>query len=161
MGTFFKRNIIPQLLPKCLSCIWYKYQGIKVGEGTEIRRQCFFDYGEVIIGKKVFINVKCEFHAGKAKIFIGDKVQLAMGVCLCCHTHKIKESSARAQETIYEDITIGDGSWLGARVIVLPGVNIGKGCVIAAGSVVIENCEDNWLYAGIPAKKIKFLGGNN
>lgn len=43
----------------------------------------------------------------------------------------------------------------------LPGVNIGKGCVIAAGSVVIENCEDNWLYAGIPAKKIKFLGGNN
>lgn len=160
MGTFFKRNIVPQLLPSRLLCMYYQCQGIRVGGGTEIRRQCFFDYGKVSIGERCFINVKCEFHAGIAKISIGDKVQLAMGVCLCCHTHEINGSSARAQETIYGDITIGDGSWLGARVTVLPNVTIGKGCVIAAGSVVIKDCEDNWLYAGVPARKVKFLGDN-
>lgn len=40
----------------------------------------------------------------------------------------------------------------------LPGVSIGDGCIVAAGSVVISDCEENYLYAGNPAKKKRYLG---
>ena len=49
-------------------------------------------------------------------------------------------------------MTIGDGCWLGGNVAVLPGVSIGSGCVIAAGSIVTADCEPDCLYAGIPAQ---------
>lgn len=54
-------------------------------------------------------------------------------------------------------ITIEDGCWIGASVTILPGVRIGKGCVIAAGAVVTHDVEDNTLVGGVPAKVIKEL----
>ena len=57
-----------------------------------------------------------------------------------------------------EPVNIGAGSWLGANVTVLPGVNIGNGAVVAAGSVVIRDCVSHGLYAGVPAKLVKVLG---
>ena len=53
---------------------------------------------------------------------------------------------------------IGDGSWLGQNVSVIAGVTIGAGCMIAAGAVVVSDCEPNGLYAGVPARRIKNLG---
>ncbi|EHM32411.1 Putative acetyltransferase [Enterococcus faecium E4453] len=54
-------------------------------------------------------------------------------------------------------IVIEDGSWIGANVTVIPGVTIHKGAIVAAGSVVVKDCEENALYAGVPAKKIRNL----
>lgn len=54
-------------------------------------------------------------------------------------------------------IHIGDGTWVGMGVSILPGVIVGSGCVVAAGSVVTCDLEDDCLYAGVPAKKIKKL----
>lgn len=54
---------------------------------------------------------------------------------------------------------MGTGVWIGANVTVLPEVTIGNGCVIAAGSVVTSDCEDNCLYAGNPARKKRLLEG--
>ena len=48
-------------------------------------------------------------------------------------------------------IVIGDNCWFGANVSVMPGVTIGSGCVIAAGSVVTEDVPDNSMVAGVPA----------
>ena len=48
-------------------------------------------------------------------------------------------------------ITVGDNCWFGANVSVMPGVTIGSGCVIAAGSVVTEDVPDNSMAAGVPA----------
>ncbi|MGE9905782.1 DapH/DapD/GlmU-related protein [Streptococcus alactolyticus] len=50
---------------------------------------------------------------------------------------------------------MGDGCWIGADVIILPGVTIGRGCVIVAGSVVIKDVEPNSLY--VSQHKIKKL----
>ena len=55
-------------------------------------------------------------------------------------------------------ITVGDNCWFGANVSVMPGVTIGSGCVIAAGSVVTEDVPDDSMVAGVPAvvkKKIE------
>jgi len=54
-------------------------------------------------------------------------------------------------------VTIGNGCWICTRAIILPGVKIGDGCIIAAGSVVTEDCEPNYLYAGVPVVKIRYL----
>jgi maltose O-acetyltransferase len=66
-------------------------------------------------------------------------------------------SDCRARDLKSAPIVIKSGTWIGARVIVLPGVTIGAGCIIAAGAVVTRNCEPNWLYAGVPARKSKQL----
>lgn len=85
-----------------------------------------------------------------------------MGVSLITHTHEIGDSHRRASpKTIYKSIRIEEGCWLGANVIVLPGVTIGKGTIIAAGAVVIRDCEPNSLYAGVLAKLIKRLYSEN
>jgi acetyltransferase-like isoleucine patch superfamily enzyme len=55
-----------------------------------------------------------------------------------------------------DDISIGSDVWIGTKVTVLPGVNIGHGCVIGANSVVTKNCEPYGIYAGNPAKFIRF-----
>lgn len=51
--------------------------------------------------------------------------------------------------------TIGDDVWVGYGSIIMSGVIIGNGCIVAAGSVVTRNLEPYWIYAGIPAKKIR------
>jgi maltose O-acetyltransferase len=54
-------------------------------------------------------------------------------------------------------VSVGNGSWLGTGVTVLPGVTIGEGCVIAAGAVVTADCAPDGLYAGVPARRIRDL----
>ena len=80
-----------------------------------------------------------------------------MNTCFICLSHFIGDSNKRAGKNIYSNIHVGKGSWIGANVTVLPGVSIGNGCIVAAGSVVISDCEDNCLYAGNPAKKKRYL----
>lgn len=55
-----------------------------------------------------------------------------------------------------EKVTIGDDVWIGARVIILPGVTIGKGVILAAGAVVTKDIPDYAVVGGIPGKIIKF-----
>lgn len=82
---------------------------------------------------------------------------MGFNVVFCLVSHKIGESGQRAGKRIAGDIHIGDGSWIGANVTILPNVTIGKGCVVAAGSLVNKDCLDNCMYAGVPAKRIKAL----
>jgi maltose O-acetyltransferase len=53
------------------------------------------------------------------------------------------------------NVEIGDRVWLGARAMVLPGVTVGDGCVVAAGAVVTRDCEPDGVYAGVPARRIR------
>ena len=57
----------------------------------------------------------------------------------------------------YRKIQIGNGVWIGSNAVILPGVTIGDGVVIAAGSVVNRDCDANSFYAGTPAKYVRTL----
>lgn len=144
---------------KIMNCLCRKL-GVKVGDNTRIRSGAEFNLPNVEIGNNVFINYRCQFNTGwdgDAKITISDNVYVAMDVSFICVSHKIGTSECRAGTGTYEDIFVGPGAWIGARSTILPGVRIGGGVVIGAGSVVANDCDPNCLYAGVPAKKIKEL----
>ncbi|WP_354500203.1 acyltransferase [Mycetocola sp. 2940] len=98
----------------------------------------------------MFINYGCFFDLA-APTVIGARASLGFEVMLLTSTHKMGPPSKRAGDSDAKSITIGEGAWIGARATIMPGVNVGSGCVIAAGSVVVSDCEPDSLYAGIPA----------
>lgn len=136
-----------------------KVLGLSV-KTNKIRAKCYFDSTNIEIGNNTFVNYFCQFYPSgvpDGKITIGDNCQIAMNVNFCAITHRIGDMSQRATENEYYPINVGDGCWIGANSVILPGVTIGDGCIIAAGSVVNKDCKPNGLYAGVPAKKIKDL----
>ena len=121
-----------------------------------IRPGCFFAGRNVSFGPGTFVNYRCYFD-GSAPIRIGSRCSLGMEVLFCTSTHVIGTSAERAGAPDPRPITVGDGCWIGARSVILPGVTIGEGCIIAAGAVVNKDCAPNGMYAGVPARRIKDL----
>lgn len=134
----------------------YKLAKIK---NVEIKKNVLFDsFKNIHLGSNVFINYNVEFYtSGKSHIYVKDNVNIGPNVHFCCATHKIGETNCRAGEGVYLDIVVGEGSWICMDSVILPGVTIGSGSIIAAGSVVTKNVPCNELWGGIPAKKIKDL----
>ncbi|GAA1510519.1 maltose O-acetyltransferase [Agromyces terreus] len=103
-----------------------------------------------------FVNVGLLVGAN-ADIVIAERASLGPNVQLIPTTHEIGPHEQRAGATTSAPIRIGRGSWIGAGVTVLGGVDVGDGCVIAAGSVVTRDCEPDGLYGGTPAKLLRKL----
>jgi len=115
----------------------------------------YCDYGKNIhLGKDVFINLNCYFMDG-ASISIGNHVFIGPSCGFYTATHPLDYLSRDRGLEKALPIVIGDHVWLGANVTVLPGVTIGEGCVIAAGSVVTKDISSNTLAAGVPAREIR------
>ena len=94
-------------------------------------------------------NVDCY---NVAPIIIGDNVSVSQGVKLCTASHDI---SSPIMELTYKSITIGANAWVAGWSIILPGVTIGEGAVVAAGSVVTHDVAPWTVVGGNPAKFIK------
>jgi maltose O-acetyltransferase len=131
--------------------------GVKIGKGVHIHSGVRFRDGSVSIGNGVFINRGCGFDPGSAEIRVGDNVALGEGVLLLGASHHVGPSSNRAKGTKSAPISIGSGSWVGARTVVLGGVSIASGCIIGAGSVVTKSTEPDGVYAGVPARLLRRL----
>ena len=119
---------------------------------------CFIGWGKgrIYMGKGTFANSHCFFDTSN-DIIIGDNVSIAMKVNFITSSHEIGNDEKRAKGAWNKPIVVEDGCWIGACVTILPGVTIGKGCVIAAGAVVTKDCSKNGLYAGLPAVRVKDL----
>lgn len=134
-----------------------------VGEGAWLESPFFCDYGaHVHIGAHTFINVNCVM-LDAAEIRIGSHVLLGPGVQLVTVTHPLRAAERVVVPTAAQPdvapyrthaapITIGDGAWLGAGTIVLPGVTIGAGTTIGAGSLVTKDVPANCLAYGQPCR---------
>lgn len=128
-----------------------------LGAGTEIRGGFACDYGANIrIGTGSFVNFHCVF-LDCATIGIGDRVQLAPAVQLYTATHPLDAATRATARESALPIRIGDDCWIGGGAIILPGVTLGAGSVVAAGAVVTRDVPPAVLVAGSPARVIRSL----
>ncbi len=163
IGLFRRINLLIKSLPSNIKVPVFRYFGMHVGSNSRIGMGVLIDNPQnIIIGDNCFLNSNIGLYsgAGKATISIGNNVWIGMDTKFICPTHEIGSSLQRAGTGIYKSISIGSGCWIGANVTILPGVTVGDGCIIAAGAVVAGDCEPNYLYGGVPAKKIKCLKQN-
>lgn len=155
------RTLASYRMPIRLRLILLRMNGFQIGKNTKVLSGSQYTVRNLIIGNNCIIGRNCVFRAGSyAKecfISIGNNVQIAHNVNICCVTHEIGDENKRAGKNINKSIVIEDGCWIATGVIILPGVKIGHGCIVAAGSVVIKDLEANSLYAGVPAKKVRDL----
>jgi maltose O-acetyltransferase len=131
--------------------------GIDIGPGTRIRPGSEFVNDHLTIGARCFINASCVFDPGSATVTIGDDVNIGVGVVLVGVDHAVGPARRRAGDDTSAPVTVGDGCWIGARVVVLPGVTIAPGCLIGAGSIVTSDTDANGVYWGAPARWQRWL----
>jgi maltose O-acetyltransferase len=132
--------------------------GLDVAPGALVQAGCFFFGADAAIADGAWVGHRTYFDT-RARIELGRSVFVGMEVMLCTSGHRIGPPEHRAGDYLAEPIVVGDGAWLGARALVLPGVTVGAGSVVAAGAVVTRDCEPGGLYAGAPARRVKELPG--
>lgn len=113
-------------------------------------------YSKLSLGEYSYVNINAHFDLSDT-ITIGDQVFIAQHVMLLTNTHEIGDWSQRAGALLIKPITIEDGAWIGARSLILPGVTIGAGAIVAAGAVVTKDVAPHTIVGGTPAKEIKSL----
>lgn len=119
-----------------------------------------FIYGsKVHFGNMNRVNDGVVFHA-KNHIYLGDNITFSFGVSIITESYDISSyDQYMSRKHLGDSIRIGNNVWLGANVIVLPGVTIADDIIVGAGSVVTHDLlEEKNIYAGNPAKKIKRIG---
>lgn len=112
---------------------------------------------KVEVDDNTFIGHDCLFIGGESNITIGQNCDISSRVSFVTGSHLIGNIDRRAGIGISKDIIIGNGVWIGYAVVILGGIKIGDGSIIAAGSLVNKDIESNSLYGGVPAKLIKRL----
>jgi len=165
MKTFFSEfrlylcNHFTSHIPSHYLRLWYyrKIMGFKIGKDTSIFMNCSFDCARGFsIGKNSVINAKCRIDP-RGLVEIGSNVTISEEVILLTMDH---DGDILGKPKLQKKIEIEDYVWIATRATILPGVKIGRGAVIAAGSVVTKNVDPFAIVAGIPAKIIRFRPNN-
>jgi acetyltransferase-like isoleucine patch superfamily enzyme len=116
------------------------------------RQTLISGWGRIRVGDRVFINCGTVL-LSVLEVTIGDDVALANEVYIMdSNSHGVE-----GRDHVEAPVHIGDGTWVGARAMILPGVTIGKRVVVAAGSVVTRDVPDEVLVAGNPARVVRPL----
>lgn len=124
-----------------------------VGEGTKIQPRVYFGSGSRIsIGKHCQINEEVRLFC----VTMGDHVMIAPRVSILggkVHNHSRRDVPMTMQgETDKGDVIIGDDVWIGIQAVVMAGVTIGNGAIIAAGAVVTKDVPPYAIVGGVPAR---------
>ena len=124
-----------------------------MGENCYIETPVHSNFGlkHVFIGNHVYANYNCMF-VDDANIYIGNDCMFAPNVIIATAAHPI---DARLRQLGYQynrEVHIGNNVWIGAGVIVMPGVTIGDNTIIGAGSVVTKDIPSNVVAFGNPCK---------
>jgi acetyltransferase-like isoleucine patch superfamily enzyme len=124
---------------------------IKMGKNSSIHLGCIITGRNITMGINNVINRNCLLD-GRGKLLIGNNTSISPDVHLITGDHDMNSPNFSFRS---QDIIIGDYVWIGSRATVLPGVIIGKGAVVSAGSLVTKDVAEYQVVGGIPAKKIK------
>jgi maltose O-acetyltransferase len=163
--AFFSLALVPYrlaLFPP-LRTAWLRLLGAKIGARVVLHDVRFFNLYRrgirgLTVGNDCFLGGECLLDLAEG-IYLEDQVTLAERVLILTHTnvgyrdHPLQ----RHFPPVAAPVIIGRGSFLGANVTVLPGVRIGEGSFVAAGSVVTADVPAHTLVGGIPARPLRAL----
>ncbi len=130
---------------------FFRLAGVKIGSGSTIHVGAkFYSPSGVSIGEGTLVGDHAVLD-GRAPLRIGNHVDIASQVMIYNSEHDIAadDFGPIEAETVIEDYV-----FLGPRSIILPGVTIGRGAVVAAGAVVTKDVEPGMIVGGVPAKVI-------
>lgn len=153
---YFYRNYLPNhvfnKIPSYIirHFIYRVFYQIKIGKGSSIHLNCRINKTKIQIGINTAINRKCYLDS-RGGLTIGNNVSISPEVHLITASHDVQSK----EFTFYTlPIIIEDYVWVGTRATVLPGVTLGKGCVVASGAVVVKDVDPFAIVGGVPAKTI-------
>lgn len=137
---------------------------VSLGNDCTLEHGCYFKFDGVyrpgpllVFGDNVFIGVGCEFNI-RARLEVGANCLIASRCYFVDHDHGFSTRTIPMGEQtdgIEAPIVLEQDVWLGANVVVLKGVRIGQGAIIAAGSVVNKSVGAFEIWAGVPARKLR------
>jgi acetyltransferase-like isoleucine patch superfamily enzyme len=136
-------------------------QGSSVGPGTILLAHRDLDRGfpsHIAIGERTAINEYCNLRAAGGNIRIGNYCQIAQFCTLVAANHTtetVKFMTNAPLDISKASITVEDDVWIGANSVILPGVTVGRGAVIGAGSVVTKDVAAYTICAGNPARVLR------
>lgn len=111
----------------------------------------FFAPEGITIGNRSIVNADCILDGREAPLTVGDNVDIGTHTHIWTLEHDPNDANHATKSGA---VTIEDHAWIASRVTILPGVVIGRGAVVAAGSVVTRDVEPLAIVAGVPAKQI-------
>ncbi len=115
----------------------------------------------IVTGSECWIGVNAVLGSGQGGLYIGNNVLIGPNAVIVTGNHDYEKMDLTAIEQVYygTPIHIGDNVWIGANAVVLGGVTIGNHAVIAAGAVVAGDVAPYTVVGGVPARKIRDIGG--
>jgi acetyltransferase-like isoleucine patch superfamily enzyme len=158
--NYVTNHVVAHLPSFTLRRLWYRHAlGIAFGPGASVFLGAyvwFFGPREtrrrgVTIGRNSYINRGCTLDV-RCGLTIGDNVSVSPEVMILGLTHDYNDPTWKLVDA--GPVTIEDYVWIGARAIILPGVTVGRGAVVAAGSIVTKNVAPMTVVAGVPARAV-------
>jgi len=135
---------------------------IVVGDNCILKRESVLiaKSARIQLGDRCSVGRYTEISCEDVNVTIGDNVRIASQVWISTSTHVFNDPDIPIVEQGSEQrpVTIHDDVWLGTKVVVLPGVTIGRGAVVAASAVVTKDVPPFVIVGGIPARVIKRRG---
>ena len=131
---------------------FYRLFGVKIGKGSTIHMGAvFYEPRNIVIGDDTIIGEGAVLD-GREKLIFGNHVDVASQVMFYNGEHDIDDKDFKP---VFSPVIIEDYVFIGPRAIILPGVTIKKGAVVAAGAVVTKDVQEFTLVGGVPAKVIR------
>ena len=152
IAAYLYNNVIGRLPSRTLRWLALRTWLGGIGKGTGVQRGCRFLNGrKVVLGPRNVINFGCLLDGRKFTICTGADVSIGPEASILTLGHDPHSPDFADQGG---DVTIGDRAWIAYRAIILPGVTIGEGAVVAAGAVVTKDVEPWAIVAGNPARVV-------
>ena len=129
---------------------------LECGENSVIKRGAYFGKGTLLkLGENSQIGENSRI---EHDVIIEDNVMMGLDVLILANIHKSDRIDIPLIDQGYHERmppVLKSGCWIGARVVILPGVTIGEGSIVGAGAVVTKDVPDYSVVGGVPAKIIK------
>jgi maltose O-acetyltransferase len=157
--NYLTNHVVSHLPFFALRHAWYRHVlGVSIGDGSAIFLDCylwFYGPGQLRrdglrIGHHSLINRGCCLDA-RASLVIGNNVSISPEVIILTTQHRIRDPDFGLES---RPVVIEDHAFIGTRAMIMPGVTVGRGSVVAAGAVVTHDVPPMCVVGGVPARPI-------